>query len=129
LLDEQIGKIWENVDEKGTTVIIMSDHGGGPLNKLFYINQWLMDLDLIKLKKERKKRIALKLGLSEENIRNMLITLGLKGIIKKIPGNIKGRMPKAYTSADFDWKKTKAYSVGGWGFIYLNLIIAQELYN
>jgi predicted AlkP superfamily phosphohydrolase/phosphomutase len=122
LLDEQIGKIWENVDEKGTTVIIMSDHGGGPLNKLFYINQWLMDLDLIKLKKERKKRIALKLGLSEENIRNMLITLGLKGIIKKIPGNIRGRMPKAYTSADFDWKKTKAYSVGGWGFIYLNLI-------
>ena len=121
LLDKAIGKILANIDENDTTVIIMSDHGGGPLNKLFYINRWLMDLGLIKLKKKAKREIALGLGLSKENIRYLLIKLGLKKIIKIIPKNLRERIPDAYTISDFDWKETKAYSVGGWGFIYLNL--------
>jgi predicted AlkP superfamily phosphohydrolase/phosphomutase len=38
--------------------------------------------------------------------------------------------------SDFDWSQTKAYSIGGWGFIYINLagrepagIISIEEYN
>ena len=136
LLDELIGKILENVDENNTTVIIMSDHGGGALNRIFYINQWLLDMGLVKLRKKANREIALRLGLSKENIRYMLIKLGLKRIIKRIPKNLRERMPDAYTISDFDWKETKAYSIGGWGFIYLNLrgrepegIVSEEEYE
>lgn len=139
MLDELIGKILKNIDGDNIAVIIMSDHGSGPLNKLLYINQWLMDQGLIELKKRNDERIAVKLALNEENIRNTLVKLGLKRAIKKIPLGIRTKVPKAnkiYTSADFDWRKTKAYSVGGWGFVFLNLmgrepegIVSEEEYE
>jgi predicted AlkP superfamily phosphohydrolase/phosphomutase len=39
-IDEKIGHIMESLDEK-TTLIIMSDHGAGPLKKAVYLNKWL----------------------------------------------------------------------------------------
>ncbi|MFQ6055058.1 MAG: alkaline phosphatase family protein [Methanosarcinales archaeon] len=114
-LDNIIGEILKNVNEN-TTVIIMSDHGGGSLIKKFCINKWLMYTNLLKLKKESK------IGLNKEKIKSSLIKLGLKSILKKIPKNIRESIPDSnYTISDFDWTATKAYSCGGWSFIYINL--------
>lgn len=122
LLDEMIGKILSNIDNN-TYIIIISDHGGGPLNKLFYINKWLMNLDLLKLKNQDRQRTSPRISVDKEKIRESMIRLGLKNILKRIPKTIKNKIPDGtYTISDFDWSQTKAYSFGGWGFIYINLI-------
>jgi predicted AlkP superfamily phosphohydrolase/phosphomutase len=136
LLDEMIGKILENADDD-TSVVIMSDHGGGPLNKLFYINKWLMNLELLKLKNQNNQRIPVRIGVDKEKIRESLIKLGLKNILKRIPKSIKNKIPDdAFTMSDFDWQQTKAYSFGGWSYIYINLrgrepegIVSKEEYD
>lgn len=120
-LDEIIGKILVNIDDD-TSVLIMSDHGGGPLKKLFYINKWLMNLDLLKLKNQDGQRVSPKIGIDKEKVRESLIKLGLKNVIKMIPKNITKKIPdESYTISDFDWKQTKAYSFGAWSYVYINL--------
>lgn len=122
LLDELVGKILDNVDDDAS-IIIMSDHGGGPLNKLFYINKWLIDLNLLKLKNQEKLGIPLRIGVDKEKIRTSLIKLGLKNVLNKIPKKIRNKIPdEAFTMSDFNWQQTKAYSMGGWGYVYLNLL-------
>jgi predicted AlkP superfamily phosphohydrolase/phosphomutase len=54
-MDVYIAQLMQKMG-KDCTVIIMSDHGGGPLKKYFYINSWLIKEGYLKLKKEAKKR-------------------------------------------------------------------------
>lgn len=121
-VDGYIGEILENIDEN-TTVIIMSDHGGGALTKNFYINQFLKDIGLLQVKEKSKKEKTLaKLGLRKDVLYRFLINFGLYKLIYKIPKFVRGLVPEnEYTFSDFDWYKTKAFSVSGWGMIYINL--------
>jgi len=45
-LDEIIARLFEEIDER-TTTVIMSDHGFGGDKKVFYINRWLMNEGLL----------------------------------------------------------------------------------
>lgn len=120
--DSFVGEILKNVDED-TTVVLMSDHGGGPVYKNFFVNQWLMDLGLLKLReKPRYVDLMAKLGFNIEKIYPLLVKTLSAGLINKIPKNIRKLVPLAkYTLQDFDWSRTKAFSVTGWGMIYINL--------
>ena len=123
-LDGIVGDMLNNVDED-TTVVIMSDHGFGPLYNELHLNKWLMDLNLLKLKEKRDVSFyrywLSKNGLNREMISMLLIKLGLKRIIDVIPQRIRKSMPSHYTPSDIDWSKTKAYSVATHGLLYINL--------
>jgi predicted AlkP superfamily phosphohydrolase/phosphomutase len=121
-LDRIIGELLKEVDDD-TTVIVISDHGGGPLHKKFCINKWLVGLDLLKLKERSLPiRFSNKVGSQKGKIRSLILKVGLSGLIKKIPINIRESIPDLHlTVSDFDFTKTKAFSYGGWGFIFINL--------
>jgi predicted AlkP superfamily phosphohydrolase/phosphomutase len=129
LIDLQIGKILENIEEN-TTVIIMSDHGQGPLYKDVYLNEWLLRQGYLKLnlsKNDNPLSLAKKLHITRENVSKTLrrIHLGkLETRIKDVLGEKIDLLPKNERNSlidSIDWSKTKAYSFGYLGQIYINL--------
>jgi predicted AlkP superfamily phosphohydrolase/phosphomutase len=59
-IDSLLGQILKDyVHGQGATLIIVSDHGFGPLHKDVYLNQWLMDYGYLKLKDGNKENDTL----------------------------------------------------------------------
>jgi predicted AlkP superfamily phosphohydrolase/phosphomutase len=55
-IDNLLGSILKDyVYGQGATLVVVSDHGFGPLYKDVYLNQWLMDQGYLKLKDHDKK--------------------------------------------------------------------------
>ncbi|MEE8401454.1 MAG: alkaline phosphatase family protein [Candidatus Hydrothermarchaeaceae archaeon] len=126
-IDENIGEILERLDED-TTVIIMSDHGFGPVHKSLYLNNWLKDIGLLKLKKNRSTRIKYWLfrhGLVLNNIFKLSALVGFAKHGKKSVATSQrsvDMLKKLFISfLDIDWSLTKAYSTGNFGQIFINV--------
>ncbi len=60
-LDHVLGDFLKNFGEE-TTVILVSDHGFGPIKKTFYVNEWLRDRGLLRIKGLRDDGIITRLG-------------------------------------------------------------------
>ena len=123
-VDEIVGEL-VNASGKETTIIIMSDHGFGGLDKDLYLNNWLMRKGLLKLKKSKRdiRYLLRKCGLTKGIIRKILRkTRLLKAVKSKIPNNLKRKIPERelQQDLDIDWSKTKAFSFTG-GQLYINL--------
>jgi predicted AlkP superfamily phosphohydrolase/phosphomutase len=125
-MDKILGKFLETADDK-TTIIVMSDHGAGPLHKYIHVNSWLMQMGLLKLKRKlltRFKHFMYKMGFNPEKVYNTLFSIRLGSIrIRTNRSNPKIRtfLNEFFLSfSDVDWKRTKAYSMGS-GLIYINL--------
>lgn len=110
------------------TLVLMSDHGLGPLKKLFYINRWLKQEGFLVLKKYRMLR---KTGLKwrSKSIASILQRSGLAFINIFLPNFLKKLrlfyfLPyEKHPSCVIDWGKTKAYANLTWtdGVIKVNL--------
>ncbi len=110
ILDDIIGRFLNFID-KNTTMIIVSDHGFGPVNKAIYINVWLNNIGLLKRKELFRSKSSLKILFNIENkILEKLYKLGAGKIINLIPTSIIRKIPTSgnvkYT---IDFSETKAY--------------------
>jgi len=118
--------------EKGTTLMIMSDHGAGPFYKKFYTNNWLRGLGLLTLKKSpwsRFKYWAFRQGFTMQNVYRLVMKTGLANLRRKVDKNesTESLIRKCFLSyRDIDWKTTKAFAFGGFGQIYLNVKKKEE---
>jgi len=132
-VDTALGPWLETLDEN-TTVIVMSDHGAGPLNKFLHLNNWLVREGFMHFKASalaRLKYAAFRLGFTPSNAVDLAAKLRL-GIVDNTTNRIKREMgSKQRTTAiqqlflswtDVDWSRTRAYALGGnfTGF-YVNL--------
>lgn len=130
-LDTAIGKL---VDAAGpdTTTLIISDHGMGPLYKDVLLNEWLRQngyLETISSQAQLQgtSRFLASLGLTRTNISSTLRRTGLgslENLIKDLLGDrieILPRTPRADFPDAIDWTRTRAYSFGYHGQIYINL--------
>lgn len=117
-IDRNIGEILE-LCEEDTTVVVMSDHGAGPLRKACLLNNWLEEKGYL----TRKKK-----GF---NIKGLLLPYIFRTLRKIIPGFIKeslksslpflkSRVANSLILADVDWEHTKAFSEGFYGNIFIN---------
>jgi predicted AlkP superfamily phosphohydrolase/phosphomutase len=112
-----------------TTVLIISDHGTGPLYKDVFLNEWLRREGFLVTQTPKSTRRALaRLGLTRANVSRTLRSLGLSRVerwIKDLLGERITALPRD-TWGDFaeviDWSRTTAYSYGYHGQIYLNLM-------
>jgi len=131
-IDNALDKILKKIDAH-TIIIIMSDHGAGPVHKCVYINHWLMKKNLLKLR-ETSKRYSLKRYIFRQLTRKNVVDIFLKKTTLEILSKIKSPAffrSKYYkilngsrpTFSDVDWTQTKAYSAGGTqvGQIFINL--------
>lgn len=122
-LDEVVGKIVSRFDED-STILVISDHGAGLLEGIMFINKWLMDEGFLKFKKNPNlyiKSLINKLDLIPKTYR-LASKFGLGKWMKLIPGSFQHSLATSFISfKDVDWGKTKAYSFGEYGQIFINL--------
>lgn len=128
-VDETVRLLTEAVDDGETTVIIMSDHGFGPIHYYLNLNVWLMEQGFLRLKRDaftRLKQLIFKMGITPAFGYRTAMKLGLAGL--RLSKGVGGRnvlfdmINKIFLSLEnIDWEETKAYSKGNYGQIYINL--------
>ena len=127
-IDQILRKLIEKSDNE-TNVIIISDHGFGTHDMVFYVNDWLKEQGYLRLK-QKEKSFLTKLGFFSESISSLLKKLRLYGfVIPLIPKRLRNLVPSKYPSFErmkdkIDWEHTKAYSAPhsiGCEQIYINL--------
>lgn len=122
--DQALGPWLDSLDED-TTLIVMSDHGAGPLNKFLYLNNWLVSEGFMCFKDSavsRIKQAMFRLGLTPETLFNTVAKLRL-GLVDLGTNKIKNEMASKERTThiqklflswdDVDWRRTRAYALGG----------------
>ena len=127
--DSIIAEIIKNKDDD-TDLIIMSDHGFGPVHSTLYMNNWLIKHGYMYYKNKfgvKFRRFLHETGLNLENAFKIGKKLGLSAIGKKIAYSSDGVsifkkiMNLFFLSyKDVDLSSTRAYSTGNFGQIYIN---------
>ena len=110
-------------------VVVMSDHGHGPLAKYFAVNIWLLHNGYIRLKQDRSTRLKYalyRLGLTPDSIYRLALKLGVGDKFWRAKDDrtieAKRRVKSfLFSWSDIDWSNTRAYSLGYGGPIYVNL--------
>ena len=124
LVDQYIGRMLEQLPEEAT-VLVMSDHGFGPLQQIVNLNVFLMEKGLLRLKRDaltRLKALAFRLGMTPARVYHMVETMGLQNLATRVSKNTRNQVVGKFLSFDsVDWSRTVAYSMGHVGQIYLNV--------
>lgn len=114
-------------EPKDTTVLLMSDHGHGPVRNFLYVNNFLAQRGLLKFKPNaasQLKHLAFNLDITPRTIYQLLITLGLAKLRRTLDKRRGGRglLKRFFLSfGDVDWARTRAYSIGYIGEVHVNL--------
>lgn len=124
LVDEYIGRMLARLPEK-STVLVMSDHGFGPLKQIVNLNMFLLEKGFLQLKTDwwtQLKAAAFKRGLTPAGVYRMIETIGLQNLATRVSKNARNKVVSKFLSFDsVDWSRTVAYSMGHVGQIYLNV--------
>lgn len=148
--DSELGNLIDRMDSD-TSLIVMSDHGFGPMQGIFDVNTWLLKEGYTVLKRgpTTKLRFLLwKRGFTSDLILRWLVKLGVlkffgrskfsgtprvktvkpsRPFLLKLLQWIKRirplllKMLPFLSIKDVDWSRTKAFGGPGFGHIYINL--------
>lgn len=122
-MDQVLGELVEKIGPDAN-FILLSDHGGGPVHGIMYINRWLQKIGMLHLRSDWITR--LKLWLAKTNLigrtYRLAAKLGLGHVANLVSKSARNKVLNAFLSLDdIDWSRTKAYSRGAFGQIYINL--------
>jgi predicted AlkP superfamily phosphohydrolase/phosphomutase len=127
LADEAIGELLGEFETK-PNVIILSDHGNGPVYYGVCINNWLAEMGYLAFKRNlptRLKRWTFRRGF---NVYSMFVLAKRLGILPSLEAaygkrSLALRVVKkiALSFADIDWARTKVYSFGNYGQLCVNV--------
>ncbi|MGC9332561.1 MAG: alkaline phosphatase family protein, partial [Anaerolineae bacterium] len=128
-VDADVGRLLAEIDPE-TLVVVMSDHGFGPVHSFFLTNNWLASLGLLQFKRNpgtRIKQALFRLGYTPLRMFRIASALGLGKLRKKVRFQQKaGLLNRLFLSFDdVDWSRTKAFSIGSFGQVYLNVAGAR----
>lgn len=124
-IDQGFAKIVESLPPH-TDVMVVSDHGFGPLDKFVYLNIWLMSLGLLQLKRDpltRVKRLLFDLGVTPSALYRLAERTGANKFAFRAGKESRYKiLSRLFLSQDnIDWPRTKAYSIGNIGQVYVNV--------
>ena len=111
-IDSVLGKIYSISKKENANLIIVSDHGGGGVEKHFLINSWLKESGIVKFGKRGliTKTLA-KSHLRQEVIRKYASKMHMRKILSKItPYTLKGKIPLHGDESEYIDENTKAFS-------------------
>ena len=127
-MDEILGKLRSRIDEEDH-LIVMSDHGFGPVHKNIYLNNLFQEKGLLNFKKNPMtlfRRSLLKTGITPDRGYRLVSKLGLEEYIvqseQKEESGLLGKLAElpVLSEDDVDWENTQAFVRGNFGQIYLN---------
>jgi predicted AlkP superfamily phosphohydrolase/phosphomutase len=124
-VDADVGRLLEQAGPD-TLVVVMSDHGFGPVHSFFLINNWLARIGLLKFKRHpwtAFKRLLFRLGYTPLHMFRLVKALGLASLRRKVRFQQQaGLVNRVFLSFDdVDWDRTQAFSIGSFGQVYINL--------
>ncbi len=123
-IDYFIGQMMGRLEDN-TTVIVMSDHGFGPLHWVANLNLLLLDAGLLHLKHGLFTRLRAGLfraGLTPASVWHLIERVGLQNYVWQVSKSTRNKVVSKFLSFDdVDWSRTLAYSMGHVGQIYVNL--------
>ena len=125
-IDTLLARLLEHLPPSGA-VLVMSDHGHGPVRHFLYVNNWLAQRGYLRFKPNlasQLKRVAFQLGLTPRLVYSLLLALGLGKLRRTLDKRRAGRgiLKRAFLSFnDVDWSRTRAYSIGYIGEVHINL--------
>jgi len=122
-MDETLGDLVRSIDDK-TNLIVLSDHGAGPCHGIMYINRWLREEGLLNINQDFNTRIKSWLAKRDFVLRayQLISKVGLGWLANLVSKPARNRVLSAFLSfEDVDWARTKAYSRGAFGQIFINL--------
>ena len=127
LYDELLGWVMERMDDEDT-LMVLSDHGHGPIYKTVNLNSWLYDAGYLELESRPWTRLkqfgynyvydAVETVMSELNLFSKL-----KMGVARTSGDGSGPdLAELLTISrkDIDWSETAAFTVASGGQIYIN---------
>ena len=128
-VDADVGRLLAEVDS-GTLVVVMSDHGFGPVHSFFLTNNWLAEQGYLVFKPGAltgAKRALFRLGFTPLQMFRIAKAMGLGSLRKKVRFQQKsGLLNRLFLSFDdVDWSRTRAFSIGSFGQVYVNLAGAR----
>ena len=108
-----------NREDEETTILIVSDHGFGPNKRAFLINEWLVRRGLLEVKKIHTVEFIKTLLRIQKS---PIIVKMLRSLSKFAPFKpLYPRIAQSTARTPILWDKSKAFSYGTWGTIYINL--------
>ncbi|MDR3623382.1 MAG: alkaline phosphatase family protein [Paludisphaera borealis] len=128
-LDRGIGAIVAKAPAD-TAVLLMSDHGFGPIEHYVNFNVWLLEQGYIQLQDSfyvKQKHWFYRHGVTPQWIYGLMSRLGLAGHrVARFRGKQESKLDrlgeKVFLSREhIDWSRTRAYAQGNFGQIFLNL--------
>lgn len=123
-VDNGVGEMCKYADEH-TTIVLMSDHGFGPMKGFMHVNNFLLERGYLVLKRgamSTLKRLMFRAGITPQNVHLTLKALKLDLRRKVNRGRAYGLLRRFFLSFDdVDWTRTRAFALGHIGQIYINL--------
>jgi predicted AlkP superfamily phosphohydrolase/phosphomutase len=123
IIDSYLLEVLEKYSDK-YQVMVFSDHGAGPLEQTLFLNHWLEEKGWLRFKNSWRvylKRFLAKAGFTPESLIRAASKLGLVRRAGKVNMQSRNRLLNKLllSYADLDWDKTRAYSFGMYGGIFL----------
>jgi predicted AlkP superfamily phosphohydrolase/phosphomutase len=130
-LDAAVAQLAEKLGPEDL-VVVMSDHGFGPVHSFFLVNNWLREIGLLKLKGRLLTRLKyglFKLGFTPLGVFRLVKALRLGFLRRRFRFQRGGGLIRRLflSFADVDWSRTKAFAVGSFGQIYINEVGKRPL--
>jgi predicted AlkP superfamily phosphohydrolase/phosphomutase len=122
-VDELLAGLLDRADTEA--VVLMSDHGFTGIDKVFLVNQWLLERGDLVVQTSESRDLLATIGITEERLKRLVGRLGLVNLAQSvIPEGIQRFFPSesgrtAIQDVEIDWASTKAVSLGR-GPIYVN---------
>lgn len=120
--DAQLARLLEVMGPQ-TTVLLMSDHGGGPLRRALLLNNWLAREGYLTLDRPAAwSRAALRkrvFFLVKAGARTLLPRAARERLKERY--DVGGQTTIRYMQTALDWSRTRAFSEGTFGNIRLNV--------
>ena len=122
-LDSVVGQMMALVPD--ATVIVMSDHGFGPLHRIVNLNMLFLEAGLLALKQTpwvRLRAWAFRRGLTPAAVWKIIERVGLQNAVWRVSKKARNEVVNRFLGfEDVDWARTLAYSMGHVGQVYINL--------
>ncbi len=125
-IDAHLAKLVDALPDD-VTLIVMSDHGAGPIVKTVYLDRWLAQQGWLHYKqgkeltlRDHMRRLARKGVKNSFYLAQRFLPVSVKGFLKRFTG-AHAAVETFMEQAEIDWRRTKAYSVGNLGNINLNI--------
>jgi len=127
-VDNAIAKILKEAPSDAV-IFLISDHGFAPVYYAFYSNTWLLKEGYLKIKRKPIpliKYLLFKCGFNLSSVYRMIKKMTRMHKIEKIAYEKSSFLLKLkdmifLSMLDIDWERSKAYSLGNFGQIFINL--------